>query len=109
MPSKPTPYQVPFSQEGHQLHYAIGDYAYGEKVKWVDNFEFTTTLTIKRVCKGRRALYFDLVDQSNGKRYSMFMKDMMDVIAKCTITEGVVDGTWTFRKQGCNFGVKVVL
>lgn len=110
MPSKPTtPIQVPFDREGNQLNYGgYGSYL-DQNVTWVDNFEFEAALTIKDLYKGRSALNFSLVDELTGKRYTMFMKDMMDLIAKCTIIKGTVAGTWTFRKQGSNFGIKAVL
>jgi len=91
------------------MHYAgYGLYTY-EGVKWVDNFEFTAALTIKGFQRGRSAAYFDLEDQLTGFQYTMFMKDMVDLITKGTITRGVANGRWTFQKRGSNFGVKLVL
>jgi hypothetical protein len=94
--------QIPF-YDGNQLHYP----SYTE-VNWVDNFEFVDTLILQGYQRGCSAAFFALESETTGKKYTMFLSDMLDVIKCSSIDHGKVNGTWTFCKKGQNYGVRLI-
>lgn len=115
------PIQVPFDDEGNQLHYPLHRWAYNPNhpdansggyyrqdpiIK--DNYEFMATMKFEDIQRGRSAAYFHLTD-AQGKKYTMFMTDLLDLLKRARrIESGEVTGKWTFCKRGANFGVKLV-
>jgi hypothetical protein len=110
---------------GNQLHYDYGrrnpydlDYKRSEytdrqwdrvldkvnQLVWKDNYEFRTTMTFIDYVRGRSAAYWLLSDDDD-LHYTMFMKDMRDLVQNATIVKGSVSGLWTFVKRGMNYGV----
>ncbi len=105
-------YQVPFDSSGNQMHYAAKTpYYYNYEpsvcVHWVPNFEFEDKLVFSnQVASGRSAKYLLLTSKTTGKKYTMFVKDLLEAIMVTTISKGVIKGTFCFQKRGSNYGVK---
>jgi hypothetical protein len=97
-------YEIPFNKEtGELLNYPD---RYGPKMVWHQNFTFEETLTIEAISRGRSAAHFLFVGE-DGKRYVMFMKDVMEMLkGAANITHGAIKATWTFQKRGDNYGVR---
>lgn len=74
---------------------------------WRDNYEFYATMEFISMERGRSAAFFHLQDE-DGHRYTMFMTDILDVLKRCKIEDGIAEGRWTFVKRGNNFGVRLV-
>jgi hypothetical protein len=91
-------YQIPFDKDGNQLSYP--DWRHNE---WRDNYEFSTTLKIIDIERGRSAARFILEDEE-GHTYQMFMKDMMNLLQGQKL-----EGNWTFCKRGSNYGITPAL
>jgi hypothetical protein len=97
--------QIPFGKDGNPLVYAReGQY---NLEKWVPNYTFDDVLTIDGITRGRSAAQFNL-SGSDGRKYTMFMTDMFDVIKRADIHRGMIAGTWTFQKRGQNYGVRLL-
>lgn len=95
--------QIPFDVNGMQPY----PYKWSENFHWKENYEFEDTLEITGFGRGRSSATFSLED-SKGNRYSMFMKDMTEMIKSTTITKGKVHGKWTFCKRGMNYGIRYI-
>lgn len=102
MVSKKGQYQIPFDKEGNQLNYDC-DYYYGHKL--VDNYEFEDVLTYVGYGKGRSSVVFTFV-RTTGPTVSVFISDMNVWIPR--MVNGTIEGTFTFRKNGANFGCCLV-
>ena len=97
-------YKIPFNENGNQMHYGRGY----RDVVWKDNFKFIDTIKITGTQRGRSAAYFQAESIENGKKYTLFISDLLDMLLYTTIEKGVVKGTFTFRKRGENFGIAVL-
>ena len=98
-------YKIPFDANGSQLHYAEN---WEHNVLWKDNYEFEDTLVFVSMQRGQSAAYFNLVSKTTDKCYTMFMKDIIEVIRNCRIDKGEIVGKWTFTKRGQNYGIALV-
>ena len=94
-------YQIPF-RNGHQLHYPDN---YPTLPEWRDNFDFTATLTFTGFNRGRSAAYAEFKNYLTGATFTMFLKDLDEVIKTCGIGNGKVEARWTFCKRGANYGL----
>ena len=75
---------------------------------WVKNRVFGATLRLKRSARGRSAVVFYFEHTETGEEYPMKLNEMTQMLKKVTMVNGVVDGYWTFKKQGANFGISYV-
>ena len=97
------PIPIPFDENGSLLAFPMG-----RKIEWRENYEFDETLTVESMERGRSAARFILKDE-HGRRYGMFMTDMLDLIQTAElIAYGHIDARWTFVKRGSNYGIKLV-
>lgn len=105
---------IPFDELGNLLTYAPHERdpnnplcgpCYSDKGKWIKNFDFYDKLHIDNCHRGRSAANFQLSSDINGKEYTMFMSDLVDMIQKTTIIKGSIEGIWTFCKKGSNYGI----
>lgn len=120
------PDKVPFHpQTGAQLHYPDphiwkvdpdtgytvmnNGRAVNLPVDWRENFEFEAVMCLDDFSRGRSAAYFHLTENETGTKYTMFMTDLMRVIAEVGIgAKGVIPRSrWTFAKRGQNYGVRL--
>jgi hypothetical protein len=92
-------YDIPFDKTGNQLHYPQYE------VEWRCNCVFGDMLEITGIQRGQSAAYFHLQSKSTGKKYTMFIRDMLDLIQKTIIDHGIVNARWTFCKRGLNYGI----
>ena len=96
-------YKIPFDGNGNMVSYE----GYGVK-EMRDNYEFTGSLRLVAMHRGRSACDFEFQD-TKGKAYSMFFGEFRKIIEK--FNAGIIDdlgtiyGTWTFRKQGANYSI----
>ena len=104
-------YQIPFDKSGNQQDYPsswyVGEYPNHKAVgpNFVDNFEFTDTLTYRTYGKGRSSIGFEMV-RSDGTTVNMFVSDFHIVISH--MVNGKVTGRFTFIKKGMNYGCKLL-
>lgn len=92
-------YQIPFDENGNQLHYAY----YHANMR--DNVPFEDTLTFKGFERGRSAAYFQFL-REDSTAVCMFMTDLS--VAMPHIVNGKITGTFQFIKRGANFGCRLV-
>jgi hypothetical protein len=84
-----------------------GRYVRGNEPIWKENYEFEDTLFLDGMSRGRSAANFQFKSKTTGKRYNVFMTDMVDIFNKSNINHGYVSGTWTFCKRGSNYGLRL--
>ena len=77
----------------------------GYTILWVKNRVFGATLRLKDSARGRSAVVFYFEHTETGEQYPMRLNEMTEMLKKVTMVNGVVDGYWTFKKQGANFGI----
>ena len=77
----------------------------GYTIIWVKNRVFGATLRLKDSARGRSAVVFYFEHTETGEQYPMRLNEMTEMLKKVTMVNGVVDGYWTFKKQGVNFGI----
>ena len=65
---------------------------------------FKARLTLQGSVRGRSAAFFLWHDEA-GREFPMFMKDMLDLLLAEVVERGAVEGTWTVRKRGSNYGI----
>jgi hypothetical protein len=99
--AKPGNYPIPFDSEGNQLHY--NESWRGGEMR--PNFEFDDTLTYEGFSRGRSAAYV-LFRRSNGKKVTMFLKELDELMPR--LCGGHVTGRFTFTKRGTNYGVRIL-
>ena len=80
----------------------------GYTILWVKNRVFGATLRLKDSARGRSAVVFYFEHTETGEQYPMRLNEMTEMLKKVTMVNGVVDGYWTFKKQGANFGIAYV-
>ena len=80
----------------------------GYTILWVKNRVFGATLRLKDSARGRSAVVFYFEHTETGEQYPMRLNEMTEMLKKVTMVNGVVDGYWTFKKQGANFGISYV-
>ena len=93
---------VPFDKDGNQLHYEWDTH----RPVWVDNFEFTDVLTFDGFHRGRSAAYFTFMRKSNGKKVTVFLKDLCAFFPY--FDKGGIYARFTFCKRGQNYGCRLV-
>jgi len=91
--------KIPFNDKG-QMHYP--EIWHGE-IKWLDNYKFKGLIKLIGMERGRSAAYF-IVEDSNGKQYTMFCTDILGMLL---MKEIKFDGIFEFCKRGMNYGVKL--
>ncbi len=100
--------KIPFDKNGNQLSWADGSPEYPCKYSgesWHDNFEFSDALTFSSSYRGRSAANFRF-KRSGGTTVSFFLGDFEDAIPH--MNGGEIRGLFTFRKQGANFGCRLI-
>ena len=80
----------------------------GYTILWAKNRVFGATLRLKHSARGRSAVVFYFEHTETGEEYPMKLNEMTQMLKKVTMVNGVVDGYWTFKKQGANFGISYV-
>lgn len=108
--------KVPFDQRGNLLEYVAGrgtawcagpDGSVGwHPIVWMDNEPVKMTLTLNSMERGRSAARF-IWKSEDGRKYPMFMTDMLALIKEHVIDHGKVEAEWIVKKRGQNYGVAV--
>lgn len=107
-------YKIPFTQDGHMLHYAdhTGKYHVGweehKSVIWKDPAEFQDTLMFLSFEKGSRSgawAWYESV--LTGTKYCVTLGELA-VFIKNSVTSGVVTGIFDFVKKGQNYSLTFV-
>lgn len=73
-------------------------------IEWRPNEPFTATLRLVDMFRGRSSVKFHWVDDT-GRRWSMFPKEMLTLVANSTIINGAITGRWQVIKRGANYGI----
>jgi len=108
-------YRIPFDTSDNQLHYAGREPPANpdpddvdKDVTWKKNCQFHDTLKVEGMYSGQTAKYLRVVSTTTGHHYTMFVRDVIDVLLHATVDKGEMTATWTFTKRGANFGVAVL-
>jgi len=98
--------KIPFEKStGNMLNYVDTYLTVRDSIIWKSNYVFNAELKIVDYYKGRSAVNIILKDTTFGIQYHMFISDFINMVKNRTIKSGKIQGCWTFRKQGQNFGV----
>lgn len=102
-------YKVPFDFDGNQLHYPLNVLMDGKHAEcnWKDNHAFADTLKVEGMHAGQSAKYLKVVFMTTGHHYTMFIRDVIDVLLNATVNKGEMTATRVFTKRGANFGIAV--
>ena len=106
-------YPIPFDKDGNQQDYpqrqwyCKGDKSFCADPKWVDNHEFSDTLTLVDYGRGRSSVTFTM-RRTNGKTVSVFVSDFCEIAKSSAFCAGKITGRFTFTKKGANYGCKLV-
>lgn len=96
---------IPFTKNTNQfLNFPM----FEDNIEWKENQIFEDRFKIDSFSRGRSAANFNVISEINGKSYTMFMKDLFDIIQTHKIEKGIVSGFFTFCKRGRNYGVKMM-
>ncbi len=77
--------------------------------EWRDNYTFEAALKMTGQSRGRSAARFSVKNLKNGEAYSMGMSSFYDAVVTFGVKPGgIIEGKWTFRKQGSNFSLMPV-
>ena len=96
---------IPFSKKtGNFLNFPM----YDEDTEWRENTVFNDIFQIDSFSRGRSAANFNVKSKGTDKTYTMFMKDLFDIMQNASIVQGEFSGIFTFCKRGRNYGVKMV-
>ena len=77
-------------------------------IEWRDNYEFGAVMQLEYFIGRSSCNYITLEDCESDKKYSMFIPDFFKMAQTTKIDHGFIDGIWTFRQVGRNFGIKYV-
>lgn len=109
-------WKYPRAADGSIPHY-VSNYELREgRYSWSDDkTPFRGSMRLTGYSRGRSAVYFDVVNDKTGAKYSIFMTDMMDILEKHSVIAGQIihrggsDFTlmWVPTKRGNNYGVKL--
>ncbi len=69
--------------------------------------EFHDTLEIVDIHRGRSAANFVAVSEDHKRKYTIFIKDFLDMFRAGISTGGKMTGDWIVRKRGNNYGVRL--
>lgn len=101
-------------EEDNKYGYKIGEVVnYPNKfdsqlIEYRDNFTFEAFLKVKGISRGTSSATFELSDVVNEVEYTMFMKDMLEMINNSILDGGYIFGKFTYCKRGSNYGIKLV-
>jgi hypothetical protein len=74
---------------------------------WRPNVPFEAKLQLEGYSRGRSAANFDVIDE-HGRKYTIFLTDMLDILQKHGIVKGWTEKlTWAFCKRGQNYGIRL--
>ncbi len=106
-------YQGKLYPTWHRIKHLFGEDAARESERvtippiWIPNKPFQATMKIEGFSRGRSAANFDVEDE-NGRKYTIFMKDLLYILENHTVSKGKIEGlTWCFCKRGQNYGIQV--
>lgn len=82
---------------------------WGMPTEWRDNCEFKAELRLTGHYRGRSAARVRVTNCDNDEEYSLGLSAFYDAVKNFGAMDGTLVGTWTFRKQGSNYGVYPVV
>lgn len=102
--AKSVPYQIPFDAAGNMIRRCWSTTG----VSLIDNFKFSDMLQYTGMAKTQSSNYAMFRSTKTNKKYYMFMKDFDNLLKKHTLKIGYIYGTFTFRKHGQSYGIKII-
>lgn len=97
---------VPVDSHGNMKDW-YGHYGANNTQQWEPFPPRTLTLTLDSYSRGQSSAKYWWKDDQ-GRRYPMFLKDLLDLIQNETLINGQVTATFTAVKRGQNYGIKRV-
>jgi len=120
--SKPKTYQIPFAADDKHINMLEWTSAKPGQVRqpggpgwnmpdeWRDVYEFDAELVMTSWSKGRSSARFNVQNHKLKETYSLAMSGFYDAIkAFGMLPGGIIQGRWTFRKQGSNYALVPVI
>ncbi|WP_238009469.1 hypothetical protein KZZ52_26640 [Dactylosporangium sp. AC04546] len=92
--------EVPYDGDGNLLHY-VDPWA---TPTMRPNEPFKAALQVEMMESGRSAKYLIWRD-GDGRRFPMFIIDLVDMLQRAEVLQGAVEATWIVRKRGQNYGI----
>lgn len=115
MSKKTGQYKIPFNGR-HMMEYTgyaegiVSLGAWGSPTEWRENGEFEAHVLLTGTHRGRSAARITCRNTDNGETYSMGMEAFYEAITNFGVSPGGhIEGKWTFRKQGSNYGLFPVI
>lgn len=71
--------------------------------EWVEPFTFVDEFEIEASYRGRSAAGVKLVSSTNGGSSFMMLTDLLVMLRSTTVSNGIVSGTFTYKKRGANY------
>jgi len=104
--------KVPLKKNGDLIGYPESYYLNGQRYSpdFSPNRVFEADIEITSYSRGRSSAKFDAQDKKTGRRYEIFLVDMLEILQKCNIQHGLVKHRfWHFVKRGQNYGITPTL
>lgn len=105
--------QVPFKGKAMMEYAGVSQGTTGDgyymPTEWRDNCEFKAELRLTGHYRGRSAARVRVTNCDNDETYTLGLAAFFDAVKNFGAMDGVLVGTWTFRKQGSNYGVYPVV
>ena len=96
----PSDYKIPFDDQGNMLSYPES----WKPIEWKENTVFFDTLKYDSFGRGRSAVHIYMVSNTDGRKYTMFMKDFDAIVQD--LDKGSTYQGWTYQKRGQNYGLR---
>ena len=98
--------RAPYDSNGNLMHYAAS-FGFGRNAFiWRPVEEFKASMEYLGYSRGRSAAYMKFVDRDSQSKYPMFLVEFDKIVRKLRF--GKINGVWTVRKRGQNFGIELV-
>jgi hypothetical protein len=114
--AKKEPLMIPFSTHDNSMIQYVGclpntmqdEHWNNGRWVWKENFIFEDDLQFLGFYRGCSSAGTTFESLNDHRKYTMFLKDLEELILVDGIRSGIVHGKFTFVKRGQNYGIKYV-
>jgi len=103
---------TPFDSKGNMLDYTGMGPEEGDGIDWRPREPFQETMTLTGMTRGRSSVKLDWLT-ADGRHYSMFASDFMDLVLRGDLGAGTagltLSGIWLTCKRGSDYGVMLAI
>lgn len=97
-----TKIKIPFYKMTNEL----AKNQYSKEIEWKDNYEFEDTMEIVGMNRKGHSITYIMVSKTDHKKYSIFIKEMLNILQNGSVNKGIVSGSWTFCKRGQEYSLR---